>query len=93
LLERRGLLERDADGCMDAGDRATHGAIVASECGMRQDFALVPGRRSLRYPWRIRRRAIKRALISPIIPLNRCGLLQIGLSFYLYSRSANYAPG
>ena len=28
FLERRGLLERDADDCMDAGGRATHGAVA-----------------------------------------------------------------
>ena len=28
LLERQGLLERDVDDCMDAGDRATHGAVA-----------------------------------------------------------------
>ncbi len=27
-LERQGLLERDADDCMDAGGRATHGAVA-----------------------------------------------------------------
>ena len=28
FLERQGLLERDADDCMDAGGRATHGAVA-----------------------------------------------------------------
>ena len=28
LLERQGLLERDVDDCMDAGGRATHGAVA-----------------------------------------------------------------
>ena len=28
FLERQGLLERDADGCMDAGGRATQGAVA-----------------------------------------------------------------
>ena len=28
FLERQGLLERDVDDCMDAGDRATHGAVA-----------------------------------------------------------------
>ena len=28
FLERRGLLERDADDCMDAGGRATQGAVA-----------------------------------------------------------------
>ena len=28
FLERHGLLERDADDCMDAGGRATHGAVA-----------------------------------------------------------------
>jgi hypothetical protein len=28
FLEKRGFLERDADDCMDAGGRATHGAVA-----------------------------------------------------------------
>jgi hypothetical protein len=30
FLERQALLERDADDCTDAGDRATHGAVAAN---------------------------------------------------------------
>ena len=28
FLEKRGFLERDADDCMDAGGRVTHGAVT-----------------------------------------------------------------
>ena len=32
FLERQGLLERDADDCMDAGGRATQGAVAENSC-------------------------------------------------------------
>ena len=31
FLEKKGFLERDADDCMDAGGRATHGAVAEND--------------------------------------------------------------